>query len=99
MYYCTNREGNPVTLSNLIAELTASTGNDFSSAGMQRRIWMVVDRLPEPERNLINMIYFREEVRRSDDEHACELGIDGPELSRKRRSILNKILMKLSERR
>ena len=91
MYY-TNREGNPITLNNLIAELEAATGVDMSAQDMKHRIWAAVDRLAPPERNLVNMIYFREEVRRSDQELAAELGIDGPVLSRKRREVLNKVL-------
>ena len=87
-----NREGYPITLSNLIAELEASTGTDMSSSATKHRIWTAIDRLPAPERDLINMIYFREAVRRSDRELAIELGIDGPELSRKRREILNKLI-------
>lgn len=93
----TNREGNPISLDNLIAELEASTGADMASTTMQHRIWAAVDRLPAPEHNLINMIYFREEMRRSDQELATELGIDGPELSRKRREILNKIIRTLQK--
>lgn len=87
-----NREGNPVSLGNLIAELEASTGAHMSEPAMQHRIWSAVDCLPAEERCLINMIYFREEVRRSDAELAAELGIDGPELSRARRSVLNKLI-------
>ena len=91
----TNREGNPVTLNNLITELEAATGRDMSSAEMRHSIWAAVDRLAPPERSLINMIYFREEVRRSDQELAAELGIEGPELSRIRRAILNKLIKSL----
>ena len=91
MYY-TNREGNPISLTNLIAELEAATGADMSAQDMQHRIWAAIDRLAPQERNLVNMIYFREEVRRSDQELAAEFGIDGPTLSRKRREVLNKLL-------
>lgn len=92
-----NREGNPVSLDNLIAELEASTGVHMAECAMQHRIWSAVDRLPAEERSLINMIYFREEVRRSDAELAAELGIDGPELSRARRSVLNKLIKSLHD--
>ena len=91
MYY-TNREGNPITLNNLIAELEAATGADMSAQVMKHRIWAAIDHLAPPERDLMNMIYFREEVRRSDQELAAEFGIDGPTLSRKRREVLNKVL-------
>ena len=91
MYY-TNREGNPISLTNLIVELEAATGADMSAQDTKRRIWAAIDRLAPPERNLVNMIYFREEVRRSDQELAAEFGIDGPTLSRKRREVLNKLL-------
>ena len=90
-----NREGNPVSLGNLIAELEASTGEHMAESAVQHRIWSAVDRLPAEERYLINMIYFREEMRRSDAELAAELGIDGPELSRARRRILNKLIKSL----
>ena len=91
----TNREGNPITLNNLIAALEAATGLDMASTEMKHRIWAAVDRLAPPERNLINMIYFREEIRRSDQELGSEIGVDGPELSRKRRAILNKLIKSL----
>ena len=91
MYY-TNREGNPISLANLITELEATTGADMSAQDTKHRIWAAVDRLAPLERDLVNMIYFREEVRRSDQELAAELGIDGPTLSRKRREVLNKVL-------
>ena len=94
---CTNREGNPVSLDNLIAELEASTGVHMAETAMQRRIWSAVDRLPTEERCFINMIYFREEVRRNDAELAAELGIDGPELSRARRRILNKLIKSIHD--
>ena len=82
MYY-TNREGNPISLTNLIVELEVATGAEMSAQDTKRRIWAAIDRLAPPERNLVNMIYFREEVRRTDQELATELGIDGPTLSRK----------------
>lgn len=92
----TNREGNPVTLANLVAEMEASTGTDFSSVAVQRQIWLAINRLPMPERDLLNRIYFREEVRRSDAEIASELGVEGPELSRMRRSVMNKLIRSIS---
>ncbi len=90
--YGTNREGNPVSLANLIAELEAATGTSLSSREAKHRIWTAVGKLAPPERNLLNRIYFREEARRSDQELANELGIDGPVLSRKRREVLDKLL-------
>ncbi len=94
--YCTNREGYPISLTNLIAELEASTGTEMSSPDMSRSIWAAIDRLTPEDRNLVNMIYFREEVRRSDQELADELGIEGPELSRQRRRILNGLIKRIS---
>ena len=95
--YDTNREGNPVSLANLIAELEAATGATLSSQKAKHRIWTAVERLTPPERNLLNMIYFREEARRSDQELAAELGIDEPALSRKRREVLDKLLRLITD--
>ena len=97
MYY-TNREGNPIFLVNPRAELEATTGADMSAQDTKHHIWAAVDQLALSARNLMNMIYFREEVRRSDQELAAELGIDGPTLSRKRREVLNKLLRNISFR-
>ncbi len=94
--YCTNREGYPISLTNLIAELEASTGTELSSADLSHSIWAAIDRLTPEDRNLVNLIYFREEVRRSDQELADELGIEGPELSRQRRRILNGLIKSIS---
>ena len=41
MYY-TNRESNPITLNNLIAELEAATGADMSAQDMKHRIWAAI---------------------------------------------------------
>ena len=88
----TNGEGAPVSLNNLIAELASGANLDFTVPGMERRIWSALERLTPPERFLINAVYFQEDVRRSDQEIAGSLGIDGPELSRKRRAVLNRLI-------
>ena len=85
-----NGAGERVSLHNLISEMSLEVDLDMDRADNRNKLWNCVDHLAPEDRELINQVYFADDVRRSDDEIARVLGVsDAPELSRHRRAILN----------
>lgn len=85
-----NGVGARVSLHNLISEMSLKVDLDMERADNRNKLWSCVDRLAPEDRELINQVYFTDDVRRGDDEIAKRLGVDdSPEFSRKRRAILN----------
>ena len=85
-----NGEGERVSLHNLISEMSFEVDLDMDRTDNRNKLWDCVDRLAPEDRELINQVYFTDDVRRGDDEIARLLGVDdAPEFSRRRRAILN----------
>lgn len=68
-------KGEVVSMQNLIAEMSFEQKIDMEASDNRNKLWCCIGCLAPEDRELINQVYFTDDVRRGDDELARMMGI------------------------